>query len=48
MQYIKEAFSDANIELVHRTIFKQEDVCQVVRQMREEGKFSSDGDQSDD
>lgn len=45
MQFIKEAFSEANIEMVHRAIIKGEDLVKVVKEMREEGKFSSEEEQ---
>lgn len=48
MQYLKEAFSEANLELVNRCVFRGEDVKKVVREMREEGKFSSESDEEEE
>ena len=36
---LKEAFSDANIEMVSRIMIKQENVGEVIKEMREDGKF---------
>lgn len=36
---LKEAFSDANIEMVSRIMIKQENVSEVIKEMREDGKF---------
>ena len=48
---LKEAFSEANLEIVSRVIIKNQDIHEVIAEMKEDGKFdhlSSESDENDE
>ena len=45
---IKEAFSDANLEIASRVIIKQQNIHEVLAEMKEDGKLPTSSSESEE